>query len=55
MKKKYKISRIREFFVAKAQCLLVCSDGSGKPVTKHVQNCPLKRMEEEQDLRDTND
>lgn len=49
MKKKYPVSRLKEFFVAYTQCQLVCGDGSGKRPERHVENCPLIKMENESD------
>ena len=31
-------------FRAHVQCQMVCGDGSGKPITKHIENCPVLEL-----------
>lgn len=33
--------KAQKYFSASVQCQMVCGDGSGKPVTKHLDNCPV--------------
>lgn len=35
-----KIVNVRKDMSKDATCAIICSDGSGKPVEKHLQGCP---------------
>jgi hypothetical protein len=36
-----KYEKAKADFARHVQCLMVCGDGSGKPITRHIPDCPV--------------